>query len=118
MYPIGQSCGVDTFDTDSLSLFIGMPCWADAEPEDAQLRTRPLICVSTANSSDWQAGTQGEHETWIYFHDRRSWRGAHRLARMMLRDGGRITIHKGFAADLGGLETTAIVGLRHQLEIA
>lgn len=118
IYLNDQACGVDTFDTGALSLAFGAPCWSDHLPEDVELRTCPLICVSTATGGDWADGTQEAYETWIYFHDRRSWRGAYRLARIMLRDCGQTRIPKGFAGDLGGLETTAIVGRHHRLDIA
>ncbi|MBC7954064.1 MAG: hypothetical protein H7Z12_19880 [Rhodospirillaceae bacterium] len=112
-----QDCGVDAFDDYSLTLCVGASTWSDHKPDDADLRDCPMICVSTATNADWQAGDHGDKETWIYFYDRRSWRGAHRLARVMLRGHGVASIPKTFGADLGGFSTDAIVGASHQLDI-
>ena len=93
-FPVFGSMKVSTgsqFDAEQLFLCTGSTPWAWDGPINPQLKACPMIAVSTASDADWRLGREGDLETWIYFNGRRSgWKAAYRLARVMLRDGGRV----------------------------
>ncbi|MEO5337371.1 MAG: hypothetical protein H7841_10835 [Magnetospirillum sp. WYHS-4] len=100
---------------DGLSLHRGFTDWSLClPPEDPRFLDEPLICVDTASDLDWRLRREEKFQSWLYFHDRASWRIAHRLARLMAAGGGRATVvQRREAVDLPFM----IIADRHSLTI-